>query len=427
MESHPLASRPVPELRFVGAGVDTLYLFWCIPIPPAEWARLEQLKLDAQTKGRNDPLPTVAYGDEVFEVQANGGTAGRYLLKNDEHMTVHVEPQPHLAKSPTIYIELRSFLLWQGSADEAAAAAQRVVYALAGDQATDEQLKMHVSWVHLCVDFQGMRPTVAQFTPRRCKEEMGGYCNDSLYTRASKFVPYVDYRFSGVTYGSKGSAISAGFYNKTVEIEKASNKTWFEDIWKKSGNYQATCMVDGEEVKQDVWRLEFRIRREGLTEFMKEGGIDNFDTWPEVREHLEGLWKYLTTKWLVMRGKRSKTDRLANPVLPFWQQFVDAGKDLLQPAIAEVLRTKLTVVGKRAAAQGAGALLQLHACLVWAARDTRRSFEQNKAEVIDICTKYMDQARWDLESRVQNRYLRRWTAMEHLQLMGEDIVEEASA
>jgi hypothetical protein len=426
VESPSLASRPVPELRFVGGGVDTLYLFWVVPIPPAEAGRLERLKLDAQGVGRKGQLPTLMLGGEVFEVQPNGGVSGRYLLRNAEHMTVHVEPDPHLANMPTIYIELRSFLIWQVGADAAAAAAQRVVYDLVGDLATEEQLRAHVSWLHLCVDFQGMKPTVVQFTPRRFKEQMGGFCNEQLYTRCRKVTPHLGARYTGMTYGTKESGVSAGFYNKTLEIEESSNKTWFEDIWKKSGNYEPTCVVDGKEEKKDVWRLEFRLRREGLTEFMKAGAIANFDTWEEVRDHLEGLWRYLASSWLVMRGKRSRTDRLANPVTPFWQQFVDAGEKLLQPAFADVLRTKLTTVAKRAAAQGAGALLQIHACLLWSKRDQRPTWEEQEADVIEIVRTYMVDAKWELEDRVQ-RYLRRWTAMEHVQLLGEDVETESVA
>jgi hypothetical protein len=426
VNSPSVAARPVPELRFVGGGVDTLYLFWVVPIARAEVARLELLKADAQLVGRAGQLPTVTLGGEVFEVQPNGGVSGRYLLKNEAHMTVHVEPDPHLASMPTIYVELRSFLLWQAGADAAVAAAQRVVYDLVGDNATDEQLRAHVSWLHLCVDFQGMHPTVVQFTPRRCKEQMGGFCNEQLYTRCREVNPHLGTRYTGMTYGTKTSGISAGFYNKTIEIEKSSNKTWFEDVWKKSGKYQPTCLVNGKEVKQDVWRLEFRLRREGLTEFMKSGAIENFDTWEDVRDHLEGLWRYLTSMWLVMRGARSKKDRLANPVTPFWQQFVDAGEKLLQTAFADVLRTKLSTVAKRAAAQGAGALLQIHACLLWSQKDERPTFEQQEAEVIDIVRKYMTSAKWDVDDRVK-RYLKRWAAMEHLQLMGEDLAEEASA
>jgi len=400
-----------------------LDLWWNPPVDAGVVKHLRERKVEAKEVGRKGKKPWVKYGDELLEVQGNAARIGELLLDN-EHMSVVVEPNP-LKGMPTVMVALKSFFLHQVGQDAAAAAAQSVVYEIAGDLATDEQLDPKMTGADLYVDVQGWRPTLKQITPRRMGEQCEGAVNERLYTRAVKCTAHLEKRFEGCDYGSKASGISGAIYNKTLELE-VSGKTWFEEIWAKSGNYRATEIVNGEEVKQDVWRLEFRIKRKGLTEFMKLGATENFSRWEDVRKHLDGLWSYLTRFWLVMRGARSKSDRLANPIDPFWQQFVDMGELLFsQKGIDTVLRRKLHKVAERGTAAAAGYLVQLHACAQWDERNHRRTFDQNLSGILEGVREYMRDRSWDPELRARARYHREWSAMEHLHLMGEDVEEAA--
>lgn len=79
--------------------------------------------------------------------------------------------------------------------------------------------------------------------------------------------------FSGWTIG-QGGIMSARLYNKSLEIV-SSGKEWIIPLWQKAG-------WDGE---SQVWRLEFQIKREVLTQ-------KNISKLYEVLNHLNGLWSY---------------------------------------------------------------------------------------------------------------------------------------
>ena len=78
------------------------------------------------------------------------------------------------------------------------------------------------------------------------------------------------------------STNSTGFrlYNKLLEIV-VSGKEWIIPLWQKAG-WDASALV---------WRLEFEIKREVLT----QKGLAKLS---EVMHHLNGLWSYATTEWL---------------------------------------------------------------------------------------------------------------------------------
>lgn len=86
-------------------------------------------------------------------------------------------------------------------------------------------------------------------------------------------------KFTGFTIG-KGNPILARIYNKSEEI-KIKGKEWFKAIWLENG-------WDG---IKDIWRIEFQLRRKAL----KELGIDKVE---DFRSNEDGLYRYLTDKWL---------------------------------------------------------------------------------------------------------------------------------
>lgn len=89
-------------------------------------------------------------------------------------------------------------------------------------------------------------------------------------------------RLSTLTFGTHASALSCCIYHKTLEI-KVSLKQWFEEIWKRHG-------WDG---TSDVWRVEFRWKREALHSMQEEGvfhGVE--DVYDLEAPLLASLWAY---------------------------------------------------------------------------------------------------------------------------------------
>ncbi len=94
-----------------------------------------------------------------------------------------------------------------------------------------------------------------------------------------------------IAFGSRRCKnIYVRIYNKSLEIQEMKHKTWFYEIWENN-----SMNVD------NVWNIEFEIKSEYLRKF-------NITTMKDVIEHLQDLWKYCTTKFII------KIDRTNNRV-----------------------------------------------------------------------------------------------------------------
>lgn len=142
-------------------------------------------------------------------------------------------------------------------------------------------LHLQLSEIHLCADVVGW--DVAR---------SGGEANfirrpgSSLGCRARReqtqdvgvdFALLRGRQLATLEFGLHSSSLSCSIYNKTLEIRQRSKKIWFYDLWKKQG-WNGT---------DDVWRVEFRYKRE----FLHEVGIETAE---DVIEKLPELWAYST-------------------------------------------------------------------------------------------------------------------------------------
>lgn len=88
----------------------------------------------------------------------------------------------------------------------------------------------------------------------------------------------------------------ARIYQKKLEIE-TRGKEGFKTIWKENGWDE----------RDDVWHIEFQVRRKAL----KELSINKVE---DVFEKEDQLWHYLTTNWLKMN--HSKWEVIKKPIKP---------------------------------------------------------------------------------------------------------------
>ncbi len=69
-------------------------------------------------------------------------------------------------------------------------------------------------------------------------------------------------KLATLEFGSHGSPLSCVIYNKSQEIrQKSPDKVWFHDLWRSVKREDGSVVWDGE---TDVWRVEFRFKREAL-------------------------------------------------------------------------------------------------------------------------------------------------------------------
>ncbi|MBM2838739.1 MAG: hypothetical protein HW415_1364, partial [Deltaproteobacteria bacterium] len=94
-------------------------------------------------------------------------------------------------------------------------------------------------------------------------------------------------------------------YNKTVEIKK-SNKEFFKEIWKKAGWDES----------QEVWRIEFQLRREFLTSM-------STTSMPDFSQTVNDIWRYCTNDWLRLVIDNGTENRSRWPTDELWQGIQD--------------------------------------------------------------------------------------------------------
>jgi len=88
-------------------------------------------------------------------------------------------------------------------------------------------------------------------------------------------------------------------YNKVDEIQEKSAKTWFFDLW--------GC-------KENVWRIEWQVRKEWLRTF----GIRTF---ADLEERQGDLLRVLVNDHTTLRIKTEDSNRSRWPLHPLWQDL----------------------------------------------------------------------------------------------------------
>ena len=265
-------------------GVDSLYLSYPGELFTEIESRLASLKHLAQS---NDPSEVAkaqyAIDGHIFEVKEKGSSLFPYIL---EDAAFRIQLSRPGRKAPMAYVKVSAHYL----AHVGPSVAEQNLYALLG-QFGEIKEAANVSRIDLFVDFES-------------NVDMESWDRHAWVTRAREITTHsVNGQFTGWSIGL-GGIISARLYNKSQEIID-KGKTWVLPLWEAVG-------WKGEST---VWRLEFEIKREVLTQ-------KNLGKLSEVLNHLNGLWSYATTEWLrlTIPNPVDKT-RSRWPVHPLWGYF----------------------------------------------------------------------------------------------------------
>ncbi len=177
-----------------------------------------------------------------------------------------------------------------------------------------ECIHLQVSEVHLCADVVGYDFSQCNyetdFVTRVRKNEVF-YGADSVSLDC--------HRVSTLAFSKHRSSISCSIYNKTLEIKQKSQKTWFYDLWRKGVEGLHGGTWDGE---SDVWRVEFRFKREFLHQVGIEWAYDLLDEmqrlWEYAAGHCAGGEDGLPDGWLRYVLPSEDSNRSRWPVHPAW-------------------------------------------------------------------------------------------------------------
>ncbi|MFH2211587.1 MAG: replication initiation factor [Pseudomonadota bacterium] len=262
-------------------GVDSLYLSYPGEIFPEADAKLKELKKTAQSPEDHEKvLAQYPIDGHIFEVKDKGTRFFQYILE-DNAFRIQLS---HSKSMPLAYVKISSEYLTHVGPVDAEKALLRVLehFGTINESA-------NVSRIDLFVDFIS-------------SVDMESWDRHAWVTRASGINSYsVDGAFSGWVIGP-GGVISCRLYDKTLEIEQKSKKYYLHDLWKAAG-WNGT---------DKVWRLEFEINREVVT----QKGLSKLY---QVLANLNGLWSYATTEWLrlTLPNPDDKT-RSRWPIHPLW-------------------------------------------------------------------------------------------------------------
>ena len=278
------ASNPhVTEFQFLLSGIDTLdlglYVTW-----GTDWKRrlniLDKKKQQARKQGG---LLSKMPSGRSFIFRPNGkGENYRFHFQFDAY-NLYIGKSSAPGSSPNVYLSIDAKALWFNGIENALSWIAEDLQAIGKGKI----LFIKVSRVDLCADF---------WIP-------GGVSYDFLLshkvTRNDKGNIYLDKDNLETFYlANKKSPVQLRIYNKGLEAnQQGGKKIWFLDLWQR-------------ESTEDVWRIEFQLRRPALKQF----GINSIN---DLEEKKASVWRYLTTKWFSLRiPDNDKAER--RTLHPFW-------------------------------------------------------------------------------------------------------------
>lgn len=304
--AQPSITAPAKCIRPYRHGVDSLYLSFQGGIDPELAVWLQECKSKAQhPDDRVLAMAGIAIGDHQFMVLPRGRGRFAFVLEDGWFSIQLSNATPGIL--PLAMVQVRSEYLTAVGPEEAVATATALVEEM-GEMTGPARL----SRLDLFADF-GTDVEVAHVSGRewvkRSKKRSIHEESDSI---------------TGISFGA-GNEVSARLYDKTRELLK-SGKDYMRPLWAEQG-------WDGIE---QVWRMEFQVRREGLPEPML-GAADEAIT-------LSGnLWRYLCDDWLRLAiPSDSDETRSRWPTHPLWEEIAglwDAVPDA--PPMTRVSKSRL--------------------------------------------------------------------------------------
>lgn len=229
-------------------------------------------------------------GDTKFRVMAVSVSGYSVVLKNgDISIALRKKGDLKTDKNPQIKIEYRaSFLVSYGIKE-----AHKLVNDFIQKYIHQDYISK-VPEIHVCADIQGYNFSlldVARFKTRSRKiEAIEGDDGD-----IGRNLVFSSRRLETLYFG--GSALKLRIYDKTREIAKHPDSGHIERLWRLNPDYQEN---------EDVWRVEFQVRRDILKTLHSEDSI-SLDYTLNLLDNLPALWQFFINHFSYRAIDRDKT------------------------------------------------------------------------------------------------------------------------
>ena len=233
----------------------------------------------------------------LFNLAPHGTKGYKWLFSNNEfafRMYDAVKPKSR----PNVMVEIRSETLWRRGIREALDLMLEALKTWGADI-----LRVKTSRIDLCLDILIPVPL--------WNEKL----TDFMVARARNVAKYTqNEKLQGVQIG-KGK-LTGRIYDKALEIENSSHKTWMYDVW---------GIKEIEDDKRAI-RVEFQLLRETVKEL-------GFDTVDETFQNLEAIWAYCSQEWLKFQSSPGKHHTQRKTLL-WWSQVQNSFLGIQKPTSA---------------------------------------------------------------------------------------------
>lgn len=221
-------------------------------------------KAKAILTDNSSEIVTAQIDDMTFEVLSNGKRGYAYILHNDLYELDFAEYRSRNKDFFPICIKVKSECLWSMNPFKAWEYICNWITNNVG-----EILEDRISRIDLCCHTDEL-----SLTSEDSEKFKGKYYIENAYKFRRKV--------SAMYFGSSATGkVYCRIYDKVLEVTQKKNKTWFFDVWEKSG-------LD----KYRVWNVEFQITRE----YLKENCIA---TVKDAYDRLRSIWEYCSRYWIV--------------------------------------------------------------------------------------------------------------------------------
>ncbi len=239
-----------------------------------DFGQLLQSRERLRALGTREGEP-ITLGGVPFLLHPHGTSSGYPFLLTSEDFKVECGE----FNSPAFFVTFRSQALWRESAPLLHAKFLRWAEAVGFTPVKPERL----SRVDFAFDYA---LPVVDFT----EEHFVSRSNKDSQHRENG-------RVQTFTFGRESIVLRV--YDKVAEVEQQSDKVWFFLLW-------------GQD--QDVWRIEWQVRKAVLREF----GIVSFE---DLRKCQGDLLRYLCTEHTTLRVPDGNANRSRWPLHPLWQDL----------------------------------------------------------------------------------------------------------
>lgn len=294
-------------IKILASNIDTLVLSFDI-----KWNNfyffsvLTEAKALAKQDKIDFPLPFEVKNEHeneeyYFNVKYHGSQGYEWILTNPEY-SILVGNWASPQSRPSVMVTIRSETLWRRGPRKATYFITSFFEKFGADIITSK-----ISRVDPCIDVlfpeKWWSPNILENRVTRA--------TDTKIFHSNK-------KFTGIMIG-KG-IFSARMYDKPLEIQQQSNKTYLYDVWGLKAvpkNYK-------------IIRVEFQLRREAI----KQLGIKHLH---DLFDFIQNIWSYCTKEWLKFQDNPGKQSH-QRKTLDWWESIQNGFNNI--PAGSPLIRSK---------------------------------------------------------------------------------------